>query len=290
MKQTTAIEFNDLAKPIRSWLASARNTDFLIEFNRKLGIDGIQRTILPELVYRIATLNLEPRDLVSEIALQLNLSDSSARIVAQELEKNVFHEVETVLREELGIDISQLHFGRDLGPLPQVIQAPRIIPVQVLPPKILPMQTEKYIEVAKPTLEHENSEALKHENIKTLKQGEQSGPFILHAEKVEIKPQVSTQPSRPTFSIKIPITQKKYYSTPAPVVARIETPTSLEHENMKTLKQEDKPTPLPMKPLSEIVKTSTQEHENIKAQEQESEQNSTQGKKIVHYSSFYTKL
>ncbi len=110
MKQTTAIEFNDLPKPIRSWLASSRNTDFLIEFNRKIGIDGKQRTILPELIYRIATLNLEPRDLVSEIALQLNLSDSSAKIVAQELEKNIFHEVEDVLREELGIDLNVLPY------------------------------------------------------------------------------------------------------------------------------------------------------------------------------------
>ena len=268
--KTTAIEFDDLAKPIRIWLASIRVTNFLIEFNRKLGIDGIQRTILPELIYRIATLNLEPRDLVSEIALQLNLSDSSARIVAQELEKNVFHEVENVLREELGIDISQLHFGRDLGPLPQVIQAPRIIPMQALPPKLMPVETEKHIEVATPR----QSSGQASDNRKIEIDNKQSGPFILHAEKVEIKPLEQQQPSRPTFSIKIPITQKKYYSTPAPVVARIETPA-----------------PLPMKPLSEIVKIAPVPTSAAESGSRPLIDNQSVGtKKIVHYSSFYTKL
>ncbi len=283
-----------LPKNIINQIGSEKTDLVIIDLNTRLNLKGERIFIIPNIILRITIKDLEPRDAMSELALKLNISDTSAKIILKEIDEKIFHTIEESLLNE-GIDVSLLHFGKEtlpsldlnkLRPAPEPEKKP-------LSPKQMPVETERHIEASwgasKATKALEAKEA--HESP--------SGPFILHAEKEEIKPIAQQQPARPTFSIKIPITQKKYYSTPAPVVARIETPGGdsgaakvAQASKASEAKEAPRLTPLPMKPLSEIVKTVPATQPEIASSQapRNDEQNSIQGKKIVHYSSFYTKL
>ncbi len=204
---------HNLPDDIREHLSSARTLSFMIGLSARLNIKGERQRIIPGLVRRLLARDLMPQDFLSELAIQLNISDSSAKIIVKEIEENVLHSIEDSLRDKADIDVALLHFGKEVsGELPKVADvsvAEPAAPALVIKPKPV-IDTERHIEakIMPPA----------------AKPAAPSGPFMLHSEKDEIKPVAEAQRSRPTFSIKIPITQKKYYSSAPMVKARIETP------------------------------------------------------------------
>lgn len=189
----------DLSDAIREWLSSSRLTYTTQDMNRRLGIRGARKIIIPQLVMELVMGEMDPRDFVAELSHRLNLSPSSAKIIAKEIEEKMLHPIERDLKIELGIDVGLLHF-----PAEESLSAKRETPIvpegihTTTPTTILPLGGGE----------------------EKAKEMPSSGPLILHAEQEPVKPPVV--PPRPTFSIRIPLSQKKYTPS-APIRARIET-------------------------------------------------------------------
>lgn len=314
------IEFDNLPNQIKAWLGSARLTHELISLDKKLGLTGTRGGMLSDIVYNVATTALDPKDVVSEIALGLGLSDSSSKIVAEELEKIAFHPIEEPLRD-LGVDISLLHFGTSIGALPK--EEGLFVDIEEVDESAAGDQAKtKYQPEVEPRIEARTTAPTAQRPT-----APPAGPFILHAEKEDVKPTAGAfvapgAPERPTFTIKIPITQKKYYSAPQ-VTAKIEVPGDESRSTNYELREESKnKTPEikkpmlaapPMRPLSEIHESRIMNHElreektetekmRIKAAPPSAQQRTVISdqrpvylpapiiKKVVHYSSFFTPL
>ena len=158
--------------------------------NRQLGIKDDLGVVIPMLVMDLVMGRVSPKNFVSELSHRLDLSHSSARIVAQEIEDKMLRPIENDLRTELGIDIGLLRFPAEESPKSLTTSGPLTlgkgeeIPEKIIPPFIKGVPEGRRILEPAPT----------------------SGPLILHAEKEEARP--PTIPPRPTFSIRIPLNQK----------------------------------------------------------------------------------
>lgn len=207
--------FSDLPENIREWLASTRLTYIVIDMNRRLGIREEREIIIPQLINDLVFGEVEPRRFINELSSRLNLSPSSAKIITKEIEEKILHPIEPGLKE-LGIDVGLLHF-------PEEPEKLRTGEIEKIKPEITPIPT------------------LPEKKPKEMPIG---GPLIIHAEREEVKPPMV--PPRPTFSIRIPLNQKKY-TPPAPIKARIETGEDRKEEGKSVLP--------PLGPLSSLPKT-----------------------------------
>gem|GEM_PF-3528376 len=230
--------FKTLPEDVREWLASERATYSIIDLNKRLNITEERVKIIPRLILRLVTQDLDARDFVSTLAIKLNISDSAAKIITKEIETKILHQVEESLRVGAGVDVGMLHFGKEVEELGAEGSGDRVqglesrerglgsrvrgsgYGVQEERGETEQPPTETGTQGAGRGVQEEKGAATKSLEPKP------SGPFILHTEKEPVKP--ITQSPRPTFSIKIPISQKKYANgsqapkAMPPVTARIE--------------------------------------------------------------------
>lgn len=106
-----AEEFDTLPEAIKTWLASDHATIYVSEINKKLGIKGERRGIIPTLVLRLVTKDLEPRDFIPELAAELNIGQPIAKSLAEEIEAKILHPIELGLRRDAGVDIKLIYLG-----------------------------------------------------------------------------------------------------------------------------------------------------------------------------------
>ncbi len=225
--KTLRTTFRALPSDIKDWLFSEKVTYSVAELNTRLNIKGERAGVVAKLVARLVVQDLDTRDFVNELAIELNVSNSAAKAITKEVEEKVLHPIEASLRANLGIDVAMLHMGNEVSlssitPLPDEAEktpAPRT-PFSV--PDAAKSEATPHIFAPM---------APKVSDTKTP-----SGPFILHTEQEPAKPIAPpiNAPQRPTFSIKIPLAQKKYGAPP--VTARIETgaPETRTPETQKT--------------------------------------------------------
>jgi hypothetical protein len=240
----------DLPEPIKDWLSSTRLTYINIDMNRRLGINEERGVVIPRAVTELIMGDLSPRNFVGELSRRLNLSPSSAKIIAKEIEEKILHPIEADLKE-LGIDVGLLHFPEE----PEKLRTEEIEKTksEITPIPILPLEYQR---------EEKPKEAPTSGPVSP--EAGRGGPLIIHAEREEVRPPIV--PPRPTFSIRIPLNQKKY-APPAPIKARIETgePDNLKTREMEKqitrkiesatteeIKDSIKPTLPPLGPLSSI--------------------------------------
>src|SRR3989344_482438 len=165
----------ELPDDVRGWLSSTRVTSTIKELNARLNLKDEKMRVIPRIILRLVGKDVDPQDFTNTLALELGVSDSSAKIIAKEIEEKILHQIENSLRLSADVDVALLHFAN--GAMPEKIQ--EIVPPLFEPPK---PPTTPTITSAPPKIEvTPRIEPL----VKTpeLPKAAPSGPFILHKEK-----------------------------------------------------------------------------------------------------------
>ena len=272
------LKVRDLPDDIRSWFASSRVIYTTESLNNYLNLQDERKAIIPRLILKLITHDLEPQDFATDLATELGITNNAAKAITKEVEAKLLHPIEESLRGA-GIDIALLHFERELElPLLSNIGAisstPSREPEYTAPAERLPEETERHIASPRPST--------------IIEPKGPAAPFILHEERETVKP--IAQPPRPTFSIKIPLKEKKYGAVAPPVAARIETgeekatseggetkfnirlPEKVapgSEERLLRLPRNDESLTLPRPPMGPLGQRISQNHESIEAQKQD---------------------
>jgi hypothetical protein len=144
MEETLFNDFQSLPEAIKTWLASDHCAIYVSEINKKLGLKGNRRRIIPTLVLRLVTQDLEPQDFIKELAGELNVSYPIAKSLTEEIEAKILHPIELGLRRDVGVDIKLIYFEETaeksiptapITPKPSPAPTPSISPfAPVIPP------------------------------------------------------------------------------------------------------------------------------------------------------------
>lgn len=224
----------NLPSEIKTWISSEKVVYTIGEIRTRLNISREKRRVIPDLIARLITKDIETRDFVTQLSINLDVSESAAKIITKELEEKIFHPIEDILRETTGVDISYLHAksGDGVATIMTNEKGNQELSVNKSdthrPIQSTTEDMERYIDAPKQIIESENKPIT---------------PFILHEEREDVRP--ISQPPRPTFSIRIPLKEKKYAPITPSVTARIETGAeeqggaeTSKQENIKTQKQD----------------------------------------------------
>jgi hypothetical protein len=244
--------FDSLPDHVKDWLSSTQATHLVMEINGRLGLKDEKETIIPGLIFRLVTQNIEPLDFINELSHELGVSFQTAKSIAQDIEEKVLKPIENELRRDVGVDVKLIYFGQ---PSPRPTAVPTVpakptTPAPIPPPispapaatPISPTVAPVLSETPKPEKPKEPTVSLKSFEVKE----EEEAPFILHQETPSPPAGRSGQapsaiePSKikPGLTIKI----KDYYqdgadqrgsirgSTQKPVAVKVETPNREEKE------------------------------------------------------------
>ncbi len=107
---------NNLPSGILDWIGSEHAVYLIIEINKKLGVKGGRLKIVPRLIARLLTKDLDPKDFINELSREFNISFESAKSVTGDIIKSVLGPIETDLKRDLGIDIRLINFGKPEAP------------------------------------------------------------------------------------------------------------------------------------------------------------------------------
>src|SRR3989344_2845497 len=112
LKPSIADSFKVLPESIKDWLGSDLITNYISDINKKLGIKGKKRSIIPRLIVRLVTKDLLPADFIGELAKTLNAPPAAAKAIAQEIFDKTLQPIEIGLRRDTGIDVKTIFFGK----------------------------------------------------------------------------------------------------------------------------------------------------------------------------------
>lgn len=215
--KSTTIAFEALPESVKDWLASERLTYLIIDINRRLGLRAEKQAVIPNLIFRLATRDLNPKNFINELSQQLNLSFSSAKALVHELEEKILKPIEISLRNKVGVDVKSIYLGEpevvEKKP-PVAIISPPTSPTRVAPPPP-PIRVEPPKIPSAPSPEATAGDAK---------------PFILHEEAPMTKP----SEVKPSITLKVPITVKP--SAPKITHKPLEAITPKESENQSNNK------------------------------------------------------
>ena len=236
-----ALAFQSLPENIRDWATSDSTMFSISEINTRLGLKEEKRRILPSLILRLITQNIDPQDFINELSYELNISFQTAKSIAQDIENSILKPIENELRKDVGVDVKLIYFGQPVARRPE---AKFIIPNSQLPsseiqkqappapiaPSPLPISQTPKLETAPPppslpTLPKkiEPSVDLQSFEFKT------EAPFILHQEGQYSTASSSELPkAKPSLNVKV----QDYYQSeqeikkpaPKPTAIKLETP------------------------------------------------------------------
>lgn len=131
-----ANKFSELPEKIREWLTSERVTYMIIEMNKKLDLFGNSLSVIPNLITRLATKNLEPKNFIQELENGLGLDNEQAQEISREIVEKILRPVDLPLKET-GVFIGLIYGGatssaippRPQSPTPPVPQPPQVPPI-----------------------------------------------------------------------------------------------------------------------------------------------------------------
>lgn len=218
--------FQSLPENIRDWATSDSTMFSISEINARLGLKEEKKRVIPSLVLRLITQNLDPQDFINELSYELGTSFQTAKSISQDIENSILKPVENELRKDVGVDVKLIYFGQPVARRPGAKegsgfrvqgletavptsevqkQMPPIppLPPQSTPPAAVPIQTFEF-------------------------KGED--PFILHQEGriYPTAPSSEMPKAKPSLNIKV----QDYYQSeqetkkpdPKPTVIKLETP------------------------------------------------------------------
>lgn len=122
-QKTIHQSFLELPEKVRDWLTSERATYTIIEINKKLDLFGSLLSVIPNLITRLVTKNLDPRNFTKELGDGLGLDDDQAKQVTQEIVEKILRPIDLPLKEA-GVFIGTIYGG----PTPPSAPAPVIAP------------------------------------------------------------------------------------------------------------------------------------------------------------------
>lgn len=131
---------------IKDWLTSDEAFYKGEEITKRLNFDIEKRKIISQLIQRLLTQDLNPRDFIGELSHELNISYSAAKALTQEIEEKLFRPIENDLRRDVGLDIKLIYFDQPTAgrkPFEQTSpfgapfgSAPNIVPnMPIMPPQ-----------------------------------------------------------------------------------------------------------------------------------------------------------
>jgi|GEM_PF-3634049 len=137
IKQPPTKDFSSLSEKLRDWLSSIQLMFLIIELNKKLGFAIEKQIIVPRLIWQLVIGEVDPKNFVSELSKQLDISLSAAKSLAQEIEEKMLRPIEIALRTEMGVDTKVIYLApaapSPKPPVSPVYEPPRTAPT---PPSI----------------------------------------------------------------------------------------------------------------------------------------------------------
>ncbi len=109
---TISAAFQSLPAAIKDWLASEELVYKISDLESRFGIDYPKDTVIPDLILKLCTQVLDPRDFINELGLDLDISFQSATHLTQEIEDRCLKSIKSSLRQDVGVDLGQLYFGQ----------------------------------------------------------------------------------------------------------------------------------------------------------------------------------
>lgn len=289
------LALSSLPEGVKNWIASEQATYLQVEINKRLGLKPEQEKIVNQLSARLLTQDLNPRDFISELSHELNISFTTAKVFAQEIEEKIFRPIENELRQDVGLDIKLIYFDQPIierkpfeqtasfsTPVPFFAPAPNIIPnTPITPPQETSGINIKQVEL--PKIKDLSSWAKPSESI--LKPSEQKTTSEQKTNPLTPKPKIGT-------GTKIDLQKFQIKDSEIP-----ETPFMIHKEETaaQTIKPEApmEKTTLNIKSLgSNFEKLIPQKPVSARLETQGFNQNSSQKEPVrtVHYSNFRTPL
>src|SRR3989344_4563299 len=110
--QTIRANYLNLPKPVKEWLSSETAAYLVGEINDRLGLDEEKSAVIPNLILRLVTQDLEAVNFINEISEELGINWQAAKAVAEDIEKKILKPIENDLRREVGIDLKLIYFGK----------------------------------------------------------------------------------------------------------------------------------------------------------------------------------
>lgn len=161
MEETLFNDFQSLPETIKTWLASDHCAIYISEINKKLGLKGSRRSIIPTLVLQLVTQDLIPQDFIKELAENLNVGYPIAKSLTEEIEAKILHPIELGLRRDAGVDIKLIYMeaaaGKPTAPVAPLamekIPTPAPAPTaEISRPPIPPSPAEALAKEGKPAI------------------------------------------------------------------------------------------------------------------------------------------
>ncbi|MDO8430017.1 MAG: hypothetical protein Q7S73_01455 [bacterium] len=240
--------FESLPPNVKERLSSLQTTYLVTEINQRLGIKNERGIIIPKLIFRLVTQDIEPTEFINALSHELMVSFTTAKSIAEDIENKILKPIENELRRDVGVDVKLIYFGKPGSasaaqkPATEPATQSAAIPLETARP-IGPSGAQARAEsltgpasslgqasVQKSFKDFlEPSLAPKKEEAKIDLQSLEapSSPFILHQE-TEVSSPKPTFNARPDLSIKIqnysrPASEEKKSASKA-VSVRLETP------------------------------------------------------------------
>ncbi|TSC95823.1 MAG: hypothetical protein Athens101426_594 [Parcubacteria group bacterium Athens1014_26] len=110
--------FESLPPAIREWAASSQTTYLIMEINDRLGFKNEKIRIIPRLIYRLITQDIDPIDFTNELSHELNIGFQTAKSIAGDIEIKVLAPIETELKNGIGVDAKLIYFGQPFSKKP----------------------------------------------------------------------------------------------------------------------------------------------------------------------------
>lgn len=110
--------FESLPTAIREWAASSQTTYLIMEINDRLGFKNEKIRIIPRLIYRLITQDLDPIDFTNELSHELNIGFQTAKSIAGDIEIKVLAPIEMELKNDIGVDAKLIYFGQPFSKKP----------------------------------------------------------------------------------------------------------------------------------------------------------------------------
>lgn len=126
-----ANKFIDLPEKVREWLTSERVTFTIIELNKKLDLIGNSLSVIPNLVTRLVTNNLEPKNFIQELEDGLGLDSEQAVEISKEIVEKILKPIDLQLKET-GVFANLIFGGTPVPPAPATPAVPTR-PAPILP-------------------------------------------------------------------------------------------------------------------------------------------------------------
>src|SRR3989338_4391191 len=95
--QTIRANYLNLPKPVKEWLSSETAAYLIGEINDRLGLDEEKSAVIPNLVLRLVTQDLDTTNFINEISGKLDVNWQTAKAIAEDIEKKVLRPIENDL-------------------------------------------------------------------------------------------------------------------------------------------------------------------------------------------------